>query len=91
MVLPADYNTPVMDNNGKYHLCRPVLVSVSGGKNIAYVTATGTEIKREPQHRYKNRVNRRKPSVCPNCGVRHVLQKKYAQREPIFITCREHS
>ena len=85
MVLPTDYNTPIKDKNGKYHLCRPVLVPVSGGKNIAYVTEAGTEIMREPQHRYKNRVNRRKPSVCPNCGARHVLPKKYAKREPIFI------
>ena len=85
MVLPADYNIPIKDENGKYHLCRPVLVPVSGGKNIAYVTEAGAEIKREPQHRYKNRMNRRKPSVCPNCGTRHILPSKYGQREPIFV------
>jgi len=85
MVLPVDYNIPIKDRKGKYHLFRPILVSVSGGKNIAYVTESGIEIKREPQHRYKNRVNRRKSSICPNCGMRHTLNRKYEQRTPIFI------
>ena len=63
MHLPTDYNTPIRDKEGKYHLCRPVLISVSGGKNIAYIAEDGTEIKREikrePLHRYRFRENRR--------------------------------
>jgi len=58
--LPMEYNTPIKDKDGRYHLCRPVLISVSGGKNISYVIEDGTEIKREPLHRYRNRINRRK-------------------------------
>jgi len=60
MQLPMEYNTPIKDKNGKYYLCRPVLVAVRGGKNIAYITKDGTEIVREPVHRYKNRISRRK-------------------------------
>jgi len=58
--LPNDYNTPIKDKDGKYHLCCPELVNVRGGKNIVYVTEAGIEVKREPLHRYKNRINRRK-------------------------------
>ena len=60
MQLPTEYNTPVKDSYGKFHLCKPVFVTVSGGKNVAYITQEGIEIKREPVHRYKNRIMRRK-------------------------------
>jgi len=60
MQLPIEYNTPIKDSNGKYHLCRPVLIAVKGGKNVAYITQDGAEIVREPVHRYKNRISRRK-------------------------------
>jgi hypothetical protein len=60
MQFPTDYNTPIKDSYGRFHLCKPVLVDVRGGKNVAYITEDGNEIKREPLHRYKNRINRRK-------------------------------
>lgn len=66
MQLPIEYNTPIKDSNGKYHLCRPVIIEVRGGKNIAYVTKEGAEIVREPVHRYKNRINRRKDNKLSN-------------------------
>lgn len=48
----------------KKKLC-PELLGISlwrvlGKKNVAYVTEDGVELKREPLHRYKNRINRRK-------------------------------
>lgn len=74
MQLPVEYNTPIKDEQGKYYLCKPVFVSVRGGRNVAYVTEDGVEIKREPVHRYKNRVYRRRDGV----------KERYKPCEPIF-------
>jgi len=57
-------NEVPIQKTGKWYLCRPTLIPVRGGKNVAYVTADGTEIKREPLHRYNNRINRRKSDKC---------------------------
>lgn len=54
-------NNPVpVQKDGKWYLCKPMLIEVRGGKNVAYITEDGTEIKREPLHRYNNRIKRRK-------------------------------
>ena len=62
MILPTEYSTPIQDAEGKWYLCRPILITVSGGKNVAYILEDGTEVKREPLHRYKQRVKRRENS-----------------------------
>jgi hypothetical protein len=46
--------------DGKWYICKLLVVVVRGGRQVAYIAPDGTELKREPLHRYKNRVNRRK-------------------------------
>lgn len=61
MTLNIDYdNLPEIrvEKDGVWYLCKPFLAVVKGGKNIIYTTADGTEIKREPVHRYKQRMLR---------------------------------
>ena len=58
-MLLEEKKVPVKDNNGEWHLCKPTLITVRGGKNVVYKTDNGEELKREPVHRYNQRIKRR--------------------------------
>lgn len=58
MTLPTE-KTPIV-KDGKCFMCRLQLLTVKGGTHVLYVSDEGDVIKREPLHRYKNRINRRK-------------------------------
>lgn len=50
----------LQDADGVWHLCKPFVVPVSGGKRVVYTTKDGRELKQETLSRYKWRINRRK-------------------------------
>lgn len=49
----------VQDKEGKWHLCKPMIATVRGGKAVIYVGKDGTEVKREPLARYQAREARK--------------------------------
>jgi hypothetical protein len=51
-------NVPYL-KDGKRYICRLELVSVKGGKNVLWVAENGKVMKKEPYHRYKDRVLRK--------------------------------
>lgn len=48
----------IQGKEGKWYECTPFAATVKGGKAVIYVTADGTEIKREPLARYTAREER---------------------------------
>ena len=48
-----------VEKDGKCYLCTPRISTVRGGHHVLYVTDDGTIIKKEPLHRYKERIKRR--------------------------------
>ena len=44
----------------KCYICTLQLLAVSGGKQVLYVAEDGSVLKKEPLHRYNERLRRRK-------------------------------
>ena len=52
-------NVSVLKGDKRY-ICTLELLAVGGGTQVLYVADDGTVLKKEPLHRYKERIKRRK-------------------------------
>lgn len=72
----------------KCYICSLTLITVRGGKQVIYTTDDGTIIKREPLHRYNERIERRKiPAgsdillMCKDTPVYNITKERVINRK----------